>query len=83
MDYTEGLTRAFGETLAAFRKETGISQENLAYSIGLNRTYVYRVEKGITNPSLEAIFKFAEGVGKTPEDLVRGTRMRLEENRQG
>lgn len=79
MNHTEGLTRAFAETLVGFRNKAGVSQENLAYSIGLNRTYVYRVEKGATNPSLEAIFRFADGVNVPPEELVRETRIRLEQ----
>lgn len=79
MERTAGLNKAFGEALATFRNRAGISQENLAYSIGLNRTYVYRVEKGITNPSLEAIFRFADGVGVHPEDIVREARSRLEQ----
>lgn len=82
MNHTAGLTRAFAETLVAFRNQAGVSQEHLAYAVGLNRTYVYRVEKGGTNPSLEAIVRFADGLGVLPEDLVRETRLRLEQFRE-
>jgi transcriptional regulator with XRE-family HTH domain len=78
MEYTEGLKIAFGKTLAQFRAKVGISQETLAYSVGINRTYVYLIERGSRNPSLEAIFKFAGGLGVNPEELVAETRKYLE-----
>ena len=51
------LGRALGETCQALRKRAGIAQEDLAYSSGLERSHLSRIERGLGNPSLETIFR--------------------------
>jgi DNA-binding XRE family transcriptional regulator len=45
--------------LRRLRHANGISQEDLAYEAGVNRTYVSKLEKGISYPGLEIIAKLA------------------------
>lgn len=82
MDSIDGLKIAFGQVYREHRQEIGISQERLADKIGVNRTYIYVIENGIQNPSLEAIFRLAEGIGVPPEQLIAETRARLEQDKE-
>lgn len=76
---------AFGAQLRALRNARGWSQEELAHRANLDRTYVSGVERGVRNPTLDVITKFArtlevevadlfphsENVGGTTTDLSR------------
>jgi len=68
----------FGKTVRKFRKEKGISQEELADAAGLDRSYVGGIERGERNVSLLNIIKIAAGLRIPParflEGFVRGTR---------
>lgn len=46
---------AFGKVLRAFRHESGLSQENLAFDSGLDRTYISLLELGSSSPSLNTM----------------------------
>ena len=54
---------AFGRRVASLRRDTGLSQEQLAIRSGLHRTYVGGVERGERNVSLLNIYRLAEGLG--------------------
>lgn len=51
--------REFGVVLRALRNERGISQEKLAELAGLDRTYVWGIERGRRNVSLVNIHRLA------------------------
>ena len=68
----EEITIRFGERLREARKTRGLSQEALADLCDLDRTYVSGVERGVRNPSLKNIGRFAKGLGLSIEDLCRG-----------
>jgi transcriptional regulator with XRE-family HTH domain len=57
--------------LRRFRHAKGISQEDLAYEAGVNRTYVSKLEKGASYPDLEIIAKLATALEVEPADLLR------------
>jgi transcriptional regulator with XRE-family HTH domain len=57
------LRQAFAANLRRFRHAKGISQEDLAYEADVNRTYVSKLEKGVSYPGLEIIAKLANGAG--------------------
>jgi len=44
------------------RREVGLSQEELAYRSGLDRSYVGGVERAERNPSLRILIQLAEGM---------------------
>lgn len=56
----------FGQRLKRLRQEMGISQETLALSAGLDRTYVSGCERGVRNIGLENIHKLATALRVTP-----------------
>ena len=55
------IQTAFGKAIRAFRNELGISQEQFALMIGMDRSYYASVECGKRNLSLQNIQKIAKG----------------------
>lgn len=62
---------AFGCRLKKIRQQKGISQESLAMSAGLDRTYVSGCERGLRNIGLENIYKLAIALNESPEVFFR------------
>jgi len=46
------IKEAFGNQVRTLRKNAGLSQEQLAASCNLDRTYIGGIERGERNPSL-------------------------------
>lgn len=57
------IQKQFGGKIRNFRKEKGISQEELAFRSGLHRTYISDIERGARNVSLKNIEKIAKALG--------------------
>lgn len=51
------IDRAFAQALRRCRQERGLSQEAFAELVGLHRTYVSQLERGLKSPSLRTIFR--------------------------
>ncbi|MBU4348184.1 helix-turn-helix domain-containing protein [Patescibacteria group bacterium] len=49
--------KKFGKQIKKARQEADISQEELADLVGINRTYMSRIERGISNPPIYTIHK--------------------------
>ena len=64
------LRQAFAANLRRLRHAKGISQEDLAYEANVNRTYVSKLEKGVSYPGLEIIAKLADALGVEPAELL-------------
>lgn len=64
--------KILGNNLREARKAENLSQEALALEIGIDRTYISGIERGVRNPSLDVIVKLAERVGVKPERLLAG-----------
>ncbi len=54
-----------GLRIKELRDQAGMSQENLAWSIGMARSYLAEVETGKRNVSLINLEKLASGLGIT------------------
>jgi transcriptional regulator with XRE-family HTH domain len=67
------LRQVFSSNLRRFRHASGLSQETLAYDAGVNRTYLSKLEKGISWPGLEIIGKLADVLGVKPAELITPT----------
>lgn len=65
------LRQAFANNLRRLRHAKGISQENLAYEAGINRTYLSKLEKAGSYPGLEIIAKLATVLECEPLELLR------------
>ena len=65
----ERIKKEFGLRLRHLRRQKDLSQEALALSCNLDRTYIGGVERGERNISLINIHKIAEALGVKPRDL--------------
>lgn len=54
--------KQFGKKVKLFRIEKGWSQEKLALTADLDRTYIPSIEKGERNVSIEVIYKLAKAL---------------------
>jgi transcriptional regulator with XRE-family HTH domain len=61
----------FGERVRVLRQSRGLSQEALALTAGLDRTYIGGVERGERNISLLNIQKIAQALDVSPADLLK------------
>jgi transcriptional regulator with XRE-family HTH domain len=58
----QDIQKRFGERVRELRKHKGLSQEELAFACGLDRTYVGSVERGERNISLVNIHVLASAL---------------------
>jgi transcriptional regulator with XRE-family HTH domain len=61
---------AFGDAIRQIRGEQDLSQEALADTCELDRTYISGIERGTRNPSLTNILKIAAALNTRPTDLL-------------
>lgn len=64
---------AFGKVLRAVRREVGLTQEQLAHSAEIDRTFVSLIERGERQPTVRVIFRLAEALRVTPSRLIELT----------
>ena len=55
------VRQVLGTNVRRLRLEKGMSQEEFGFAAGIDRTYVSGVERGLRNPSLLLVAKFARG----------------------
>lgn len=60
----------FGDNVRKFRKEAGLSQEELAIRAEIHRTYIGGIERGERNPTLLMIYRLAKALGTLPSKLL-------------
>jgi transcriptional regulator with XRE-family HTH domain len=53
------------------RKALGLSQEELAFRAGIDRTYASQIERAIANPSLAIICSLADVLECKYQDLLK------------
>jgi transcriptional regulator with XRE-family HTH domain len=63
------IQKQFGKRVRNLRLEKGLSQEELAFKVGIHRTYIGGIERGERNPSLKNIAAIAKALGVTLSDL--------------
>jgi len=70
---------AFGERLRTLRRAAGwSSQEAFALHLGLDRTYVSGIERGVRNPTLDVLVQIAHGLDLRPAELLANLGARCE-----
>lgn len=72
-------TQIFGQVVRQARQEAGVSQEALADLAGIDRSYIGRVERGETTPSLTLIIKIAKALKISSGELMMETERLLKE----
>lgn len=70
------LRQVFATNLRRFRHEKGLSQEELADLADINRTYVSKLETGVTWVGLEIIGRLSKVLGHQPAEFLVPSRSR-------
>ncbi len=63
------IEKQFGSRVRELRLKTGLSQEELAFKVGVHRTYLGGIERGERNPSLKNIAAIAKALDITLSEL--------------
>ena len=61
----------FGIHLRCLRTQAGLSQESLAETADLDRTYISLLERGLRNPTLECLDRLAKSLEVPINELCR------------
>lgn len=61
---------SFGRVLRGHRLRQGYSQEALAHEVGLDRTYISMLERGLRQPTLNTIVILCQALQIKPEEFV-------------
>jgi XRE family transcriptional regulator, regulator of sulfur utilization len=71
------LSAAFGKVLRECRERAGLSQEALADTAELDRTFIGTLERGQLQPTLETLFRIANALNVAPQTLIARTAAEL------
>ena len=66
----ENYRNLLGRNVRARREKLGLTQEQLGFETGLDRTYISGIERGTRNPSLDVIVKIASALETSPSGLL-------------
>jgi transcriptional regulator with XRE-family HTH domain len=72
---TESIDKIYkqiGERVIEARKAKGMSQEKLAEESGIDRSHMGFIEQGRRKPTVSTLFKIAESLGISLEQLFKG-----------
>ncbi len=64
--------QAIGMRIRQLRKVNGLSQTKLALMVGVERSYLARVEAGSRNASIDVLEKIADGFGMSLSEFFSG-----------
>jgi len=67
----EVLLKKLGERIRDIRNEKGITQVQLAHSIGKDQQSIQRLEAGNINPSYYYLCEIAEGLKISIEEIIK------------
>ena len=63
--------RKFGQNVKKIRLKKNMSQGDVSKILGVHRTYISGIERGLRNPSLLTIEKIAKALGVSLEKLIK------------
>lgn len=66
----DSLLLKFGKHLVALRKSKNIAQNELAYKTDVEVSQIFRIEKGLINPTLSTLKNIAEALNITLKELL-------------
>jgi transcriptional regulator with XRE-family HTH domain len=66
----KALLKNTGRNLRRFRMENDLSQEELAYRAGIDRTFISDIERGTRNASVIALSRIADALKVNIKELI-------------
>lgn len=65
-----GPAKALGQAVREIRMEHKISQEQLAFDSGFDRTYISLVERGVRSPTIRSLVRLADVLKVRPSEIM-------------
>ncbi len=65
------LNKKLGENLKKVRQAKEMSQGDIARTLGVHRSYISGIERGIRNPTIKNIEKIADALQVKPYTLLQ------------
>ena len=62
--------KAFGQVIAAKRREANLSKQQLALMAGTSRLTLRRIEIGEANPTINLLLRLAQALGSSLADIA-------------
>ena len=66
----QSSNKAFAKVLIEYRQNSKITQYLLSKKTGVPRQYISLLEKGVRCPTILTVFKLADGLNITPQELL-------------
>jgi transcriptional regulator with XRE-family HTH domain len=66
----DNLPKQFGKKVREIRLARKLSQGDVSRRLGLHRSYISGIERGVRNPSLKVVEKIARALGVKANDLL-------------
>ena len=66
-----------GDILREAREKAGLTQEQLAFRAGLDRTYVSQLENDKKSPTVQTLFRLCEAMKASPAGIIAHLERRL------
>lgn len=63
-------SEAIGDAVREARKALDFSQEKAALTCGVDRSFFGKIERGEKNPTLDTLWRIADGLDTTPSKLL-------------
>lgn len=64
------VLKQVGDNCRQARRRLAVSQEELGFATGFDRTYISGIERGVRNPSILALARLASGLNVSVAELV-------------
>ena len=78
----EATQSVLGEIIVELRNKADLSQEDLAYESGVNRSFMSKIETGQTAVSLLTLMRLGKTLGVKTSDIIIALEKKMEEVRQ-
>ena len=66
----KSLNRKIREQLKKIHREKGIFQGDIAKKLGVYRSYISGIERGVYNPTVKNVERITEALGVSPHTLL-------------
>jgi transcriptional regulator with XRE-family HTH domain len=60
-----------GEELRKVRERAGLTQEELSFRAGLSRPYISQLERNITSPTVETLFRICDALDVSAVTIIK------------
>jgi transcriptional regulator with XRE-family HTH domain len=64
------VVKLLGENVRRERQARGLTQEQLAFDADMKRSYLSDLERGLRNPTVQALGRLAEALNVPPHTLL-------------